>query len=78
MKQIYKSKLSRIAASKQSDIPEELANMVDEVDEDFKYVLSGVEKLCRIGKNSEASQMLTELSNQLQSAISTIADGLIR
>ena len=58
-------------ANPQLDLAEELQ---DNIDDDFGYILAGIEKLKRENKLSEAIAIMESLSDALNNAISDISD----
>ena len=59
-----------------SEIDDQLADMLDEIEDDFDYIISGIEKLARMGgtQAKEARTLAANLSSNLESTISQIAD----
>ena len=53
---------------------EALEDLQDRVEEDFDYVIAGVERLAREGLIDDAINMLNTLADTLNSAISIIGD----
>lgn len=57
-----------------TEISDAMKDKMDDIKEDYDYVIAGVEKLVRIGKSSEANDVLSILDNALQECISSISD----
>lgn len=57
-----------------TEISDAMKDKMDDIKEDYDYVIAGVEKLVRIGKSSEANDVLSILDNALQKCISSISD----
>ena len=53
---------------------EQLDELMDSVEDDFDYAISGIEKLQRSGNMSAAMEQAQRLSNALQSVISEISN----
>ena len=57
-------------------VDDQLSDMLDEIEDDFDYIISGIEKLARMGgtQAKEAKALAANLSSNLESTISQIAD----
>lgn len=66
----------KIQAAEDMDDPriEELSILQDTVEEDFNYVLAGIERLGRENMYDEAISLLNTLADTLNSAIGIIGD----
>jgi len=69
-------RLDQIKAAKGEDIEDpridELSDLQDRVEEDFSYILAGVERLGREGMYDDALDLLNKLSDTFNSAIGVI------
>ena len=63
-----------IAASEDDPRIDAVADLQDNVEEDFDYVMSGIERLVREGMIDEATNLLNTLSDTLNSAVGIIGN----
>lgn len=49
-----------------------LEDLLDKIDEDFDFVIAGIEKLDRDGSGTDAISIASNLSESLQSAVSQL------
>lgn len=64
-------KAAEDSANKLSDIVDEKSKGLED---DFDYVLAGIDKLCREDKCNEAIMMIDKVSEALNSAVNEIGD----
>lgn len=66
------------AADKDANPKQDMVDeLYDNLEEDFGYILAGIEKLSRDGKFSEAISIMENLSDALDIAISNIGDNVV-
>lgn len=68
--------MKKYIKSATEDTDDRLPSAIDDLNDDFDYIISGLEKLGRDGATgtNDALVIAESLSNALQSAISNIAD----
>lgn len=64
-------------SDREQAILDKLDELHDTIEDDFDYVLAGIERLGREGKHSQAMQIMQNISNTLNQAISDIGDNFI-
>ena len=65
------------AADKEENPQQDLADeLQDNLEDDFGYIMAGIEKLSRENKLSEAITIMENLSDALDAAISDISDNM--
>ena len=57
-----------------TELSEQLNDLLDALDDDFGYVVQGIERLGRLGNNQGAMQAATELSQALNNIIAELAN----
>ena len=69
-------RLRRIMSAESTTKQDQLAEMISQLDDDFSYALSGLEKLSRSGNTDIESgiAIATELSGNIQDIIAQISD----
>ncbi len=55
---------------------ERLQEMLDSIDDDFSFITQAISKLDRIGSANRAMEILSDLNNSFQTAISDISEEL--
>ena len=63
----------KITAAEQS-AQDKFDEYMDNLDEDYSYVIVGIERLNRLGNTAEAFNIASGLNDALQAAIGQIAD----
>lgn len=59
-----------------TEISDAMKDKMDDIKEDYDFVMAGIEKLIRIGKSSEANDVLSILDNALQECISSVSESI--
>lgn len=62
----------RIIAAEDKPGKTTLEDLLDRIDEDFDFVISGIEKLDRDGSGTDAISIASSLSESLQSAVAQL------
>lgn len=57
-----------------TELSEQLSDLLDALDDDYGYVIQGIERLGRLGNNQGAMQAATELSQSLNNIIAELAN----
>lgn len=65
--------MKRYIKASQSETDDRVKDALDVLDDDYGYVVSGIERLARTGATQDALSLISELSNSLNTIISSIA-----
>ena len=68
-------KYMKITAAESTPAEDRLKDLIDEVEDDFDFIIQGIERISRDDVNA-AGQIATNLSETLQDVVSQIADKL--
>lgn len=68
-------KYMKITAAESTSAEDRLKDLIDEVEDDFDFIIQGIERISRDDVNA-AGQITTNLSETLQDVVSQIADKL--
>ena len=60
--------------SEEKDFTEIVEDKCDKLEEDFSYLLAGIDKLCREGKQNDAVSAISSVSEAINAAISNVGD----